>query len=390
MSQDQDLKQLISGDFKVERKKLEEISNIKTGDKNAQDKEEEGSYPFFVRSAKIERINSFSHDGEAILVPGEGGVGNIFHYINGKFDVHQRVYKISDFADSVSGKYIYHYMRQNFGAHATKKSVKATVESLRLPMFKSFLIPLPPLKIQKQIADILDKFTELEAELDAELEARIKQYEWYRENYFSNLQERDGVNLTRLDEIALITRGKGIKKDQVQKSGVPCIRYGEIYTQYKNSAEKLVSHVTPSLAKECVSINADDVVMAITGEDRAEIGKSIVYNGESSAVVGGDTVVIQSKEHSGKYINHFFNSLGGRRQLSRISNGMTVLHLSTAKLKRIKIPLPPIREQKEIAEKLDHFDALVNDMKSGIPAEIAARRKQYEYYRKKLLSFSEN
>lgn len=155
------------GEWQVKR--LGEIANIKTGSKNNQDKIEDGEYPFYVRSATVERINSYSHDCEAILVPGEGGIGSIFHYINGRFDVHQRVYAITSFADGVSGKYVHLYMSARFGTHAMQNSVKATVDSLRLPTFLVFEVLLPPTKEeQTAIAAIL---TDMDSELAA-LEAR--------------------------------------------------------------------------------------------------------------------------------------------------------------------------------------------------------------------------
>ncbi len=122
--------------------RLGDIAQIKTGTRNNQDKKDLGRYPFFVRSSQVERIDSYSYDCEAILVPGEGGIGSIFHYIHGKFEVHQRVYKISDFAAGISGKFIYYYMTHFFGEQAARNSVKATVDSLRLPTFKSFEIVL--------------------------------------------------------------------------------------------------------------------------------------------------------------------------------------------------------------------------------------------------------
>lgn len=142
---------------------LGELTRIKTGSRNNQDKTPDGRYPFFVRSATVERIDAYSYDCEAILVPGEGGIGSIFHYIDGKFEVHQRVYKISDFVRGVSGRFVYHYMRQFFGAHAMENSVKATVDSLRLPTFNNFRIDLPNCDEQIAIAAALD-------DIDAELE----------------------------------------------------------------------------------------------------------------------------------------------------------------------------------------------------------------------------
>ncbi|MGO2031959.1 MULTISPECIES: restriction endonuclease subunit S [Micrococcaceae] len=136
--------------------RLGELARIKTGSRNNQDKRSGGKYPFFVRSATVEHIDTYSYDCEAILIPGEGGIGSIFHYIDGKFEVHQRVYKISDFFDGADGRFVYYFMRQFFGAHAMENTVKATVDSLRLPTFKNFLIQLPPLNEQRAIVAILD------------------------------------------------------------------------------------------------------------------------------------------------------------------------------------------------------------------------------------------
>ncbi len=132
------------------------IADIKTGNRNNQDKVEDGRYPFFVRSSNVERINSYSFEGEAILIPGEGGIGSIFHYINGRFDVHQRVYKISRFSEAVCGKFVYYTMLLYFGKHAMQNTVKATVDSLRLPTFKNFRFLLPnDIAEQRAIAEIL-------------------------------------------------------------------------------------------------------------------------------------------------------------------------------------------------------------------------------------------
>ena len=125
-----------------ETKRLGNVAHIKTGRKNNEDKDENGQYPLFVRSAIVERINSYCYEGEAILVPGEGGIGSIFHYINGRFDCHQRVYMINKFSDDVCGKLVYYSMVLQFGSHAMQNTVKATVDSLRLPAFKNFSFSL--------------------------------------------------------------------------------------------------------------------------------------------------------------------------------------------------------------------------------------------------------
>lgn len=135
---------------------LGEVARIKTGSRNNQDKKAGGRYPFFVRSATVERIDSYSYDCEAILVPGEGGIGSIFHYVHGRFEVHQRVYKISDFAAGVNGRFVYYFMRQYFGYHAMENSVKATVDSLRLPTFKNFGLRLPTRDEQDALVRVMD------------------------------------------------------------------------------------------------------------------------------------------------------------------------------------------------------------------------------------------
>ncbi|MBQ6861556.1 MAG: restriction endonuclease subunit S [Alistipes sp.] len=152
-------------------KKLGKMSHIKTGSRNGDQAVENGKYPFFVRSQKVYAIDTYSFDGEAILVPGEGGIGNIFHYINGKFDFHQRVYKISDFADEACGKFIYFYTSRYFGEYALSLTVKATVDSLRLPTFEEFVICMPSdIEEQQAIATILSdmdkEISDLEAQRD--------------------------------------------------------------------------------------------------------------------------------------------------------------------------------------------------------------------------------
>ncbi|MXY99477.1 restriction endonuclease subunit S [Candidatus Poribacteria bacterium] len=166
------MQQLLTGKTRLpgfsgawETKLLGDIAHIKTGSKNNEDKNDNGQYPLFVRSAVVERINSYCFDGEAILVPGEGGIENIFHYINGRFDCHQRVYMINQFVDDVFGKLIYYIMVLQFGRHAMQNTVKATVDSLRLPTFQTFTFSIPKdIAEQRAIATVL-------SDMDAEIAA---------------------------------------------------------------------------------------------------------------------------------------------------------------------------------------------------------------------------
>lgn len=130
---------------------IENFAVITTGSKNTQDRIEDGQYPFFVRSQIVERINSYSFDGEAVLTAGDGvGTGKVFHYINGKFDVHQRVYRISDFADHVFGYFFYLYFSTHFYNRIMQMTAKSSVDSVRRDMISRMKIALPPTKTEQR------------------------------------------------------------------------------------------------------------------------------------------------------------------------------------------------------------------------------------------------
>jgi len=155
-------------------KKLGEVASIKTGASDAQDSVAGGEYPFYVRSEKIERSNKYLFDGEAILIPGEGRLGDIYHYVNGKFDYHQRVYKISGFAADASGLFVLYAMQKTFKQHAMTHTVKATVDSLRLPMLTGFEMLLPTKEEQTAIGAFFAKLDELIALHQRKLETLKK------------------------------------------------------------------------------------------------------------------------------------------------------------------------------------------------------------------------
>jgi type I restriction enzyme S subunit len=139
-----------------EQKNISEFAKVTTGAKDTQNKVDNGTYPFFVRSQNIERINSFSYDGEAILTSGDGvGVGKNFHYIKGKFDFHQRVYCIYDFSDKVYGKFVYLYFSEHFFKRVMRMSAKNSVDSVRMAMITEMPISLPGKEEQRRIAECL-------------------------------------------------------------------------------------------------------------------------------------------------------------------------------------------------------------------------------------------
>ena len=155
---------------KWEEKRLGELCDICTGKKDTQNKIENGRYPFFVRSQIVERIDSYSYDGEAILTAGDGvGAGKVFHYINGKFDYHQRVYKLSDFKNCL-GRFIFEKFRKDFIKEVRKYNAKTSVDSIRMEMITNMLISLPCLEEQQKIADFLSSIDNKIDNLATELE----------------------------------------------------------------------------------------------------------------------------------------------------------------------------------------------------------------------------
>ncbi|GJM17699.1 MAG: restriction endonuclease S [Thermodesulfobacteriota bacterium] len=141
--------------------RLRFLCDITTGDKDTNDRKDDGIFPFYVRSQTVERISSFSFDGEAILTAGDGaGVCKVWHYTNGKFDYHQRVYMLSNFR-SVTGAFLFYFLKENFIHEVLKLSAKSTVESLRRPMFLDFPVALPAIEEQVKIIEYLDYQTRL-------------------------------------------------------------------------------------------------------------------------------------------------------------------------------------------------------------------------------------
>jgi type I restriction enzyme specificity protein hsdS len=170
----------------VEWKTLGEIAIIGTGSRNTNEAIESGKYPFFVRSQEPKTINEYEFDETAIITAGDGvGVGKVFHYVSGKYALHQRAYRIVVTDENISPKFLFYYIRHNFPDYLKKKSVSSSVTSLRKPMFEKYPIFIPPLEEQNRIVAILDKFDTLvnsiSEGLPKEIALRRKQYEYYRE-----------------------------------------------------------------------------------------------------------------------------------------------------------------------------------------------------------------
>lgn len=173
-------------EFNVIWRKLGEVAEIGTGRSNREGEVTDGAYPFYVRSKNILRSSTYQFDETAIVIPGEGGIGDIYHYVVGKYALHQRAYRIKlKSEEKIVPKFVYYYMTSAFKRYIISKSVGATATSIRKPMIEGFPIPLPPLFVQSRIVEILDKFDALTNSitegLPLEIKLRRQQYEYYRE-----------------------------------------------------------------------------------------------------------------------------------------------------------------------------------------------------------------
>lgn len=258
--------------------------------------------------------------------------------------------------------------------------------SVDMKKFFKFKFPVPPLEVQSEIVRVLDSFTLLTAELTTELTARKKQYEFYRDEL---LKPQVDIPMVTLKEIATdIYRGSGIKRDQVTMEGIPCVRYGEIYTTYNTWFDECVSHTQLEYVPSPKYFEYGDILFAITGESVEDIAKSVAYVGHEKCLAGGDIVVLKHKQNP-RYLAHVLATQQAREQKSKGKVKSKVVHSNVPSIGQITIPLPPLDVQKRYADVLDNFEKICTDLNIGLPAEIKARQKQYEYYRDLLLTFAE-
>ena len=373
----------------VEYKRIDEICNISRGRVMSKDyiQENEGEYPVYSsqteNNGELGKISSYDYEGEYLTWTTDGANAGSVFYRNGKFSITNVCGLLKVNKDDILTRYLYHTLQVEAPKYVNKGMGNPKLMSNVMARIK---LAVPPLEVQCEIVRVLDSFTLLTAELTAELTARKKQYEYYRD---SLLAFDENVPRKSIGEIALdIYRGAGIKRDEVTSGGIPCVRYGEIYTSYDISFTECKSHTSVDVVSSPKYFEYGDIIFTITGESVEDIAKSIVYLGHEKCMAGGDTVVLKH-ELEPRYLSYALSTTDARRQKSAGKVKSKVVHSSVPALKEIVIPVPSYEEQKRIADILDSFHYLVNDISEGIPAEIESRKKQYEYYRDKLLSFRE-
>ncbi len=290
--------------------------------------------------------------------------------------------------EKVLNEYFDYFIRSSEG----RRQIISRVEEgarFRFPYesMEKLFIPLPPLAIQKEIVQILDQFKQLITELTTEHTARKQQYDYYLNKMYEDLS-KNKASLVKLHEIGIIERGNGLQKSDFVEKGVPCIHYGQIYTYFGTYTAKTKSFVSIELAKKLKKVKYGDIIIAVTSENIEDVCKSVLWLGDEEIVTGGHTGIFRHNQNP-KYIAYFFKTKMFFEQKRKIAHGTKVIEVTPRKLENIVIPIPSLDEQQRIVDILDKFDKLVNDISEGLPAEIAARKKQYEYYRDKLLTFKE-
>lgn len=305
-------------------------------------------------------------------------------------------------------RYLAHVLNTSMAREQKSKGkVKSKVVHSNVPSIEQIRIPLPSLEVQKRYADVLDNFeqicNDLNIGLPAEIEARKKQYEFYRDLLLTFAETGNTIVTDRqaiirliqyvfgyvpvkLDEIATIIRGGNFQKKDFVESGKPCIHYGQMYTHFGVYADKTLTFVNDEVFAKSKTAKPGDIVMAVTSENVEDVCSCTAWLGNEEIAISGHTAIISHNQNA-KYMSYFFHSASFFEQKKRLAHGTKVIEVTPSKLGDIIIMLPTIEEQERIVSILDRFDSLCNDIASGLPAEIEARQKQYEYYRDKLLSF---
>ena len=379
----------------VEYKRIDEICTITRGRVMSKDyiRDNQGEYPVYSsqteNNGELGKILTYDFDGEYLTWTTDGANAGSVFYRNGKFSVTNVCGLIKVASNLISTKFLYHILAIKAPKYVNKGMGNPKLMSNVVSRIK---IPVPPLEVQSEIGKILDNFTELTAELTA----RQKQYSFYRD-YLLDFNNEDitkkipdidcfNVEYKKLGDIANIIRGGNFQKKDFVEQGKPCIHYGQIYTRLGIITQEPITYLNNDVYNKSKKAMPKDIVMAVTSENIEDVCKCTVWVGNEDIAVSGHTAIIHPIINS-KFLAYYFQTTMFFKQKRKLAHGTKVIEVTPDKLNNIIIPVPPILVQENIVKILDRFDKLNNDMSEGLPAEIEARQKQYEYYRDKLLKF---
>ncbi len=346
--------------------RISELASITTGKRNTQDRVDSGRYPFFVRSSTVERINSYSFDGEAVLKAGDGvGTGRVFHYVNGKFDFHQRVYKISDFSAELDGFFFFLYFSGHFFGRIMSMTAKSSVDSVRREMIADMLIPVPSLSEQHAIATALSDVDGLIAALDKLIAKKRAIKTAAMQQLLTGKRRLPGFSgkweVKHLGEIGEIS-GAGVDK-KLRSGEVPVrlVNYLDVYKKDFIVSADLHHTVTapPPQANRC-AVKKGDVFFTPSSEVRKDIGHSAVAMEDvPDAAYSYHVVRLRIREPWDLLFRAYaFKSKAFYDQAQVLCDGSGTRYvISLEKFRNITVSVPPVPEQTAIAVVLSDMDA---------------------------------
>ncbi|WP_455114560.1 restriction endonuclease subunit S [Rothia mucilaginosa] len=309
--------------------------------------------------------------GPAIIVKSRGYIG--FEYYEKSFTHKNEMWSYTLDSSIADQKFIYYYLlTQAYYLQELARSKSVKLPQLSVKDTDSLEVPVPPLEIQEAIVEILDKFTNLEAELEAELEARTLQYEYYRDSLFETLD----CPRNPLGSFAQYSKDR--KKDDSTVS---------VYVGVENLKSDFQGCAPTESTNPGVIFRKGDILL---GNIRPYLKK--MWRADSNGVASPDVLVIRildefSEKISSRYLYHLLASNEFVGYNVAHSRGGKMPRGNKAKILEFEVPVPSLEEQQRIVDILDRFDALTSSLSEGLPAELAARRSQYEYYRDQLLTF---
>ncbi|PST64991.1 restriction endonuclease subunit S [Shewanella algae] len=362
--------------WKVEH--IEDFASIKTGTGDTQDREDGGKYPFFVRSNTIERVNKYTFDSEGVLTSGDGvGVGKIYHYVNGKFHYHQRVYNIHNFKPHVLGRYFYQFFRYRFFQRVSRMSAKGSVDSVRMEMIAKMSILIPSIQEQRKIADILstvDKKIDLIDQKIAETEklktglmqklfsegvgVQDENGDWQPHTEFQDSIYGNIPKTWKLFKLNQVT-------DYVDYRGKtpPKVESGTFLVTAKNIKNGFIDY---ECSKEYIPSELYDDVMSrgkpklgdVVFTTEAPLGNVALID-RSDVAIAQRVIKFRPKDDiclDSGYLKHFMLSTYFQKELLQNATGSTVLGVKGKRLHVMLVCLPSINEQKVIVDILNEVD----------------------------------
>ncbi|MBQ6269560.1 MAG: restriction endonuclease subunit S [Bacteroidetes bacterium] len=294
--------------------------------------------------------------------------------------------------NDVLSRFMFHNLTsQRFREYIRFAIASSTINNLNAKVIENFKIPVPPLEVQREIVRILDNFTMLTTELTTELAKRKKQYEYYRDELLSFDED---IPKEKLGELGKFYGGlSGKSKEDFKDGNATLITYKNVYS---NIALKLDidDRVKISEGEKQNTVQYGDVLFTGSSETPDECGMSSVLTTKTDEKLYLNSFCFGYRFNDPElflpdFTKYLFRSKNLRSQLIRTASGVTRFNVSKKKMEDVKIPVPPLKIQKRLVNVLDNFETFCSDFNIGLPAEIDARKKQYEYYRDLLLTFVE-